>query len=246
MSVPSAGGGNSAAPRKKGAQGGGRRARSAPSKPGRRAPARQPKRPAKPGTTDPSKPKRTRGRAIPLDQRRRMVAEIMRMEGIANSTRIMDIIKERTGVGIKRDTVADDIRVINAETQYWVNEMSGGAFMRQARHRYIQNNEQADKLVKLIDDLLAAEGTATGRVAELISKAEELGDADLIKELTALVGSVQKTKIAGKVAYLSSILVSHWDFELTLVSGVPLLSKMRDFSTAPVVEAMPAVGGPGA
>ena len=168
------------------------------------------------------------GRAMPVNRRRELVTHYVRLYGNTSPTFILRLIQKRSKMSVDIKTIKDDIDVLKAETRLWADDLTGGVFMDKMRQRYQENNEQIARLRKLIGDLLEEKGNAPRDLIRIVKKAD---DKKLYNALVKIIDQSQKSRIAGKVAYLSSILIQHMDWELSMVTGVPLLQKLESYET---------------
>lgn len=160
------------------------------------------------------------GRIMPTLLRRELVQRYVQLYGTANPTQIQNLINSSSKYSsVKRDTVKDDLDILEAENHQWVNDQARTAWAEKIRQMYVETNQE---IMAMKDDIetIRQHNIDYYKDIEVNEESQE--------KLYELINQVARIKTAGKIAYINSILTEKRNFISSMMTSKPLFEKLHD------------------
>ena len=168
-----------------------------------------------------------RGKRYTTAKRRAKILEVVQTHGTLKPTEIRRIIEAEHNVSVARNSIHKDIQMLEKSDSDWSLAMTRLAWPVKIRQMYSDTNEEISDLRKLRRELLDVDREPDPIIVELISNYE--GDPkerqSIIDRLRRVYGAAVASRVAGKIAYVDSIITEKRNFLITMMTDVPLYER---------------------
>ena len=185
----------------------------------------------------PDAPPAQGGHRYTTAQRRLKVLYVVQWHGTNAPTDIQRIIEDEFRVRVARQSIHSDLKYLKLNHKKWSLAMSMISWPLKIEQMYREKNEEIADLRRLRRELLDVDREPDPRLAEIL--ADYGGDAaerdDIIRRLRGVYASAAAGKVAGKIAYIDTVLEEKRESLIAMMTDGPLYEsgqKLAEFYAA--------------